>query len=81
VSEARTGPPRVGSEIGEVGGFDADLFDSPSDNLDSEFVVLEQVAEPGEILVGQPTYRLVRDAVKVEPVAGAAVRVTEVPWS
>jgi class 3 adenylate cyclase/tetratricopeptide (TPR) repeat protein len=30
---------------------------------------LEQTAEPGEILLGEPTYRLVRDAVEVEPVA------------
>jgi class 3 adenylate cyclase len=30
---------------------------------------LEQVAAPGEVLLGQPTFRLVRDAVQVEPVA------------
>jgi class 3 adenylate cyclase len=29
---------------------------------------LESVARPGEILIGEPTYRLVRDAVLVEPV-------------
>jgi predicted ATPase/class 3 adenylate cyclase len=29
---------------------------------------LEQTAPPGEVLIGEPTYRLVRDAVKVEPV-------------
>ena len=29
---------------------------------------LEQAAPPGEILLGEPTYRLVRDAVEVEPV-------------
>ena len=29
---------------------------------------LEQAAEPGEILIGEATYRLVRDAVDVEPV-------------
>jgi class 3 adenylate cyclase/tetratricopeptide (TPR) repeat protein len=28
---------------------------------------LEQIAPPGEILIGEPTYRLVRDAVVVEP--------------
>jgi class 3 adenylate cyclase/tetratricopeptide (TPR) repeat protein len=28
---------------------------------------LEQAAEPGEILLGEPTYMLVRDAVRVEP--------------
>jgi class 3 adenylate cyclase/tetratricopeptide (TPR) repeat protein len=29
---------------------------------------LEQTAPPGEVLIGEPTYRLVRDAVKVEAV-------------
>jgi class 3 adenylate cyclase/tetratricopeptide (TPR) repeat protein len=35
---------------------------------------LEQAAEPGEILLGEPTYRLVRDAVEVEPVAPLALK-------
>jgi class 3 adenylate cyclase/tetratricopeptide (TPR) repeat protein len=30
---------------------------------------LEQAAAPGEVLVGEPTWRLVRDAVRVDPVA------------
>jgi class 3 adenylate cyclase/tetratricopeptide (TPR) repeat protein len=30
---------------------------------------LEQAASPGEILISEPTYRLVKDAVHVEPVA------------
>ena len=29
---------------------------------------LEQAAAPGEVLIGDPTFRLVRDAVEVEPV-------------
>jgi class 3 adenylate cyclase/tetratricopeptide (TPR) repeat protein len=29
---------------------------------------LEQAAAPGEVLIGEPTYRLVKDAVAVEPV-------------
>ena len=29
---------------------------------------LEQAAAPGEVLLGEPTYRLVKDAVEVEPV-------------
>ena len=29
---------------------------------------LEQAAEPGEVLIGQPTLALVGDAVEVEPV-------------
>src|SRR6266542_6650271 len=28
---------------------------------------LEQAAGPGEVLIGEPTYRLVRDAIEVEP--------------
>jgi class 3 adenylate cyclase/tetratricopeptide (TPR) repeat protein len=35
---------------------------------------LEQTAEPGEILLGDPTYRLVRDAVGVEPVEPLALK-------
>jgi class 3 adenylate cyclase/tetratricopeptide (TPR) repeat protein len=35
---------------------------------------LEQSAQPGEILIGEPTYRLVRDAVEVEPVEALQVK-------
>jgi hypothetical protein len=35
---------------------------------------LEQAACPGEILIGAPTYALVRDAVEVEPVAPLAAK-------
>jgi class 3 adenylate cyclase/tetratricopeptide (TPR) repeat protein len=35
---------------------------------------LQQAAAPGEVLLGQATWRLVRDAVQVEPVAPLAVR-------
>jgi class 3 adenylate cyclase/tetratricopeptide (TPR) repeat protein len=35
---------------------------------------LEQAAQPGEILIGEPTYRLVRDAVEVEPVEPLQVK-------
>jgi class 3 adenylate cyclase/tetratricopeptide (TPR) repeat protein len=35
---------------------------------------LEQAAAPGEILIGEPTYRLVRDAVEVEPVEPLALK-------
>jgi class 3 adenylate cyclase/tetratricopeptide (TPR) repeat protein len=35
---------------------------------------LEQAAQPGTILLGQPTYRLVRDAVTVEPVGDLALK-------
>jgi class 3 adenylate cyclase len=35
---------------------------------------LESVARTGEILIGEPTYRLVRDAVLVEPVKSLALK-------
>jgi len=35
---------------------------------------LEQAAQPGEILIGEPTYRLVRDAVEVEPTPPLSVK-------
>ncbi|HET6791746.1 MAG TPA: adenylate/guanylate cyclase domain-containing protein [Actinomycetota bacterium] len=35
---------------------------------------LEQAAPPGEILLGDPTYRLVKDAVEVEPVDALALK-------
>src|SRR6266540_5299366 len=35
---------------------------------------LEQAAQPGEVLIGEPTYRLVRDAVEAEPVEPLAAK-------
>jgi class 3 adenylate cyclase len=35
---------------------------------------LEQVADPGEVLIGEQTWRLVRDAVTAEPVAPLALK-------
>ncbi len=35
---------------------------------------LEQAAAPGEVLLGEPTWRLVRDAAQVEPVAPLTLR-------
>ncbi len=35
---------------------------------------LEQTASPGEVLIGQDTYRLVRDAVEAEPVEPLALK-------
>ena len=40
---------------------------------------LEQSAQPGEVLIGEATYRLVRDAVTVEPVEPMAVKGKEEP--
>ena len=40
---------------------------------------LEQAAAPGEILLGDPTYRLVKDAVEVEPVDALALKGKQQP--
>ena len=42
---------------------------------------LETAAEPGEILIGDATYRLVRDAVLVEPLEPLAVKGKEEPMT
>jgi class 3 adenylate cyclase/tetratricopeptide (TPR) repeat protein len=42
---------------------------------------LEQVAEPGQILIGDPTYRLVRNAVTVQPVPSLWVKGRSEPVS
>ncbi|MGH2724723.1 MAG: ATP-binding protein, partial [Actinomycetota bacterium] len=60
--EARTGV-NTGEVLAEDGRPDAPLT-ADAANLAAR---LEQAAAPGEILLGDPTYRLVRDAVTVEP--------------
>ena len=40
---------------------------------------LEQAAAPGEILIGQPTWRLVRDAVSAEPVEPVSAKGKSLP--
>src|SRR6185295_8423122 len=58
--------PRVGVNTGEVVAGEGDaLVVGDAVNVAAR---LEQVAEPGEILIGAETSRLVRDAVRVEPV-------------
>ncbi|MGH2555958.1 MAG: adenylate/guanylate cyclase domain-containing protein, partial [Actinomycetota bacterium] len=60
--EARTGV-NTGEVLAEEGQADAPLT-SDAGNLAAR---LEQAARPGGILIGDSTYRLVRDAVQVEP--------------
>ncbi|HET9673872.1 MAG TPA: adenylate/guanylate cyclase domain-containing protein [Gaiellaceae bacterium] len=58
--------PRVGVNTGEVVAGEGDsLVVGDAVNVAAR---LEQVAEPGEILIGAETSRLVRDAVRLEPV-------------
>jgi class 3 adenylate cyclase/tetratricopeptide (TPR) repeat protein len=40
---------------------------------------LEQSAQPGEVLIGEPTYRLIRDAVTAEPVEPMTVKGKDEP--
>jgi len=58
---------RIGITTGEVlvGGEDQPVVGDPMNTASR----LQTAAEPGEILIGEPTYRLVRDAVLAEPVA------------
>ena len=57
---------RIGITTGEVlvGGGDPPVVGDPMNTA----ARLQTAAEPGEILIGEPTYRLVRDAVVAEPV-------------
>ena len=72
---------RIGVNTGEVVAGDAarrEMFASGDAVVlgDSVNVAarLEQAAQPGEVLIGEETYRLVRDAVAVEPVAPIAAK-------
>ncbi len=71
---------RIGVNTGEVVAGDSrpEMFASGEAVVlgDSVNVAarLEQAAPPGEVLIGEATYRLVRDAVRVEPVAPIAAK-------
>jgi class 3 adenylate cyclase/tetratricopeptide (TPR) repeat protein len=57
---------RIGIQTGEVVAGTAErLVTGDAVNVAARF---EQTAQPGEVLIGNPTYALVRDAVIVEPV-------------
>ncbi len=61
---------RIGVNTGEVvtGGVSSDETFVTGDAVNTA-ARLEQGAAPGEVLLGEATYRLVRDAVRAEPVA------------
>ncbi|HEY7874399.1 MAG TPA: adenylate/guanylate cyclase domain-containing protein [Actinomycetota bacterium] len=60
---------RIGVNTGEVIAGDASQGHGfVSGDAVNVAARLEQTAPPGEVLIGEATYRLVRDAVKVEPV-------------
>ena len=63
---------RIGVMTGEVvTGTEERLVTGDAVNVAAR---LEQAAQPGEVLVGQPTLALVRDAVEVEPVEPLALK-------
>ena len=66
---------RTGVNTGEVVAGDASvgqrLITGDAVNVAAR---LEQAASPGEILLGDPTFRLVKDAVEVEPVDALALK-------
>jgi class 3 adenylate cyclase/tetratricopeptide (TPR) repeat protein len=79
---------RVGVNTGEVVAGDAahrEMFASGDAVVlgDSVNVAarLEQAAAPGEVLIGEETYRLVRGAVRVEPVAPIEAKGKSAPLS
>ena len=63
---------RIGVMTGEVvTGTDERLATGDAVNVAAR---LEQAAGPGEVLIGQPTLELVREAVDVEPIAPLALK-------
>ncbi len=66
---------RTGVNTGEVvAGDPADGHTLITGDAVNTAARLEQVAEPGEILIGSTTHQLVRDAVSVEPLAPLALK-------
>jgi tetratricopeptide (TPR) repeat protein len=68
--EVRTGV-NTGEVVAGAGSSDQRLATGDAVNVAKRF---EEAAAPGEILVGEPTYRLVRDAVEVEPVESLTLK-------
>ena len=71
--EMRDALPELGLE-GRIGVMTGEVVTGTEERLATGDAVnvaarLEQAAEPGEVLLGQPTLALVRDAVEVEAVA------------
>jgi class 3 adenylate cyclase/tetratricopeptide (TPR) repeat protein len=66
---------RIGVNTGEVVAADPAVVQSfVSGDPVNVAARLEQAAEPGQILLGEPTYRLVRAAVIAEPLEALAVK-------
>ena len=64
-------PARIGVNTGEVVVGGEGMVSGDTVNVAAR---LEQAAEAGQVLIGESTYALVRDAVKVEPVKPVAAK-------
>jgi class 3 adenylate cyclase/predicted ATPase len=62
---------RIGVNSGEVVGSRETFVTGDAANVAAR---LEQAAGPGEVLLGEPTYRLVRRAVRVEPLGAVEAK-------
>jgi len=76
--EMRDALPEVGLQ-GRIGVMTGEVVTGTAERLVTGDAVnvaarLEQAAQPGEVLVGQPTFVLVRDAVEVEAVEPLALK-------
>jgi class 3 adenylate cyclase/tetratricopeptide (TPR) repeat protein len=67
---------RIGVNTGEVVASDGSPVLGDAINIAAR---LEQAGTPGEILIGEATHRLVRDAVEAEPVAPVAAKGKDQP--
>src|SRR5438552_10920517 len=87
--EIRTTLPTLGAEVSEVLEFRTGIntgrvLVGEGENIaigDAVNVAarLEQAARPGEIIIGEPTFELVRDAVEVEPLQALALKGKSTP--
>ncbi|MDQ5821521.1 MAG: AAA family ATPase, partial [Actinomycetota bacterium] len=76
--EMRDALPELGLE-GRIGVMTGEVVTGTEERLATGDAVnvaarLEQAAQPGEVLIGQPTFALVRDAAEVEPVEPLALK-------
>ena len=80
--EMRDALPQLGLE-GRIGVMTGEVVTGAEDWLAGDAVNvaarLEQAAQPGEVLLGEPTLVLVRDIVEVEPVEGLELKGKLVP--
>jgi class 3 adenylate cyclase/tetratricopeptide (TPR) repeat protein len=84
-AEMRDALPGLGLE-GRIGVTTGEVVTGTQERLATGDAVnvaarLEQAAAPGEVLVGKPTLRLVRDAVEVDPVEPLSVKGKSEPIS